>query len=129
MTSQRSSSIIALSVLVFLVAGCGSGSDFPVGSYEMEHNGTQWLMQFNDDGTWVGIYDGQVDAPEAAGTYTTDDDELTFETDDGCRAETGKATYTWIAEGDDLTFVVVGSDLCGGRLSLLDNVTYSVVNE
>lgn len=129
MHPQRSFSIIAVSVLVVLVAGCGSGSEFPAGSYEMEHNGTQWLMQFNDDGTWLGIYDGQMEAPEAAGTYTINNDELSFETDDGCGTETEEATYTWTVEGDDLTFSVVGADPCGGRRTLLHNVTYTAVDK
>ncbi|NNC41343.1 MAG: hypothetical protein HKN95_11710 [Acidimicrobiia bacterium] len=128
MTSQRRFLMIAMTVAFFMV-GCSSGTGFPTGSYEIEHNGRQWLMRFNDDGTWVGIYDGAVEEPEAAGRYTVDDDELTFDTDDGCIVAGEEATYTWISEGDDLTFRVVGSDPCSDRSILLAGKTYTRVEE
>lgn len=75
-------------------------------------------MGYSDDGTWVGIDDGQVDELEAAGTASISDHAFTFDTDDGC------------PEGTDgtLTFRVVGSASCGDRRTLMDDVTYTTTS-
>ena len=51
-----------------------------------------------------------------SGRVTIDGDEIEFHGSDLCE---GSGIYTWVVEGDTLTFTMVGTDPCSGRLEVL----------
>lgn len=56
------------------------------------------------------------------GEYTLDDDTLTFEVDSVCGEVAG--TYSWVREGEEVTFTLV-EDACGGRVLAFDGYVYA----
>jgi hypothetical protein len=56
------------------------------------------------------------------GTYSIDGDQLTWENDSFCKTVSEaaeSATYTWTADGDLLTMIVEGEDLCTVRVRVI----------
>ncbi len=51
-----------------------------------------------------------------SGRVTIDGDEIEFHGSDLCE---GSGIYTWVVEGDTLTFTMVGTDPCSGRSEVL----------
>ena len=98
----------------------GNTNEFPVGVYH--HPGStdaSGTIEFTSDGTFV-LADGDEIVTE--GTYSIDDDQLTWDTDSYCRnisADAESATYSWTQDGDLLTMTVEGEDLCIGRVDTI----------
>jgi hypothetical protein len=114
---------LILFLLLLSLLGCSSGPNFPVGTYEIDHHGKPWVMEFMDDGEWKGYYDGEL---YASGTYSISGHQLTFSTDDYCDELRPKpATYTWAYDDGLLTFQLVGEDPCLDRKTVVDNKTYT----
>jgi hypothetical protein len=109
-----------------LFAACGDDGDtteFPVGVYHQPGStDTSGTMEFKSDGTFV-LTDG-TETIVTSGTYSTDGDQFTWETDSYCRtvsAAAESATYTWTQDGDLLKMTVDGQDLCSDRVSLAES--------
>ena len=51
-----------------------------------------------------------------SGRVTIDGDDIEFHGSDLCE---GSGHYTWVVEGDTLTFTMVGTDPCSGRSEVL----------
>ena len=77
-------------------------------------------VQLSLRGIVYRIYRG---GDSASGTISVVGDEITFSGSSLCD---GVGTYTWLIEGESLTFTAAEpADPCGGRLPVLDGVTYS----
>ena len=62
-----------------------------------------------------GVHDPARPWP-GSGRVTIDGDEIEFHGSDLCE---GSGIYTWVVEGDTLTFTMVGTDPCSGRSEVL----------
>jgi hypothetical protein len=93
---------------------------FPTGVFVHERN-ESWVLQFNDDGTYLFFVNGVVDA---TGIYSTAGD-LYIETTDyvPCR-HARTATYRWAFDGRRLSFQLAGEDDCSPRRNSLDGVSW-----
>lgn len=61
-----------------------------------------------------------------SGSFTFADGLLTFDRSTVAgQGDCPNATYSWLLEGDELTFSVVGHDGCAIRADALDGVTYT----
>lgn len=77
-------------------------------------------IEYKSDDTYIGIDD--VGDAFTEGTYTTDGDEITFETDSYCEANAPGSTpetYTFEWDGEVLTFVDNPDDMCADRANTL----------
>jgi hypothetical protein len=93
---------------------------FPTGTFVHKTN-ESWMLQFNDDGTYLFLVNGAVDA---TGIYSIAGD-LYIETTDYAPCRHAKtATYRWAYDGRRLTFQLVGGDDCSPRQSSLDGVSW-----
>jgi hypothetical protein len=73
-------------------------------------------IEYKSDGTYVGIAPSGDTFTE--GTYTTDGDEITFETDSYCEANapgSNPVTYTFEWDGEVLSFGENPDDTCTDR--------------
>jgi hypothetical protein len=125
MNSRTARIAVTAIAMMGLFAACsddGDTSEFPVGVYhEPGSTDASGTMVFKSDGTFV-LTDG-TEAVVSQGTYSTDGDQFTWETDSYCRtvsADAESATYTWMQDGDLLKMTVDGEDLCSGRLSVIE---------
>jgi hypothetical protein len=93
---------------------------FPSGTF-VSKTDESWVLQFNDDGTYLFFANGVVDA---TGIYSITGD-LYIETTDYAPCRHAKtATYRWAYDGRRLTFQLVGEDDCSPRRSSLDGVSW-----
>ena len=113
---------IAISGLFAACSDNGDTSEFPVGVYgQPGSTDTSGTIEFKSDGTYVLLDDNEVMVSE--GTYSTDGDQLTWETDSYCKSvsdDAESATYTWTEDDDLLTMTVVGEDKCIGRVGVIE---------
>lgn len=93
---------------------------FPTGVF-VHQTEPSWVLQFNDDGTYLFFAHGVVDA---TGLYSIAGD-LYIETTDyvPCR-HARTATYRWAFDGRRLAFQLVGEDDCSPRRNSLDGVSW-----
>lgn len=61
-------------------------------------------------------------AGAATGQLSVEGDRITFSGSNLCE---GTGTYSWSLEGGAVTFTAVGTDPCGGRVDVLDGITYT----
>jgi hypothetical protein len=109
-------------VSVFLT-GCISKTQsaiFPTGKFVHPSN-ANWTLQYNDDGTYIFLVDDRVDA---TGTFRTQDNMYTDDTEYLPCKDARLATYSWEFDGKGLTFHLVGEDLCKDRRESLDGVAW-----
>ena len=120
---------VAIALAVSLVAGCGgggspspAGATFPTGKWAGTAGDIPYVMEFRSDGTWTITWrdpDNQEQTNE--GTYTADEDTVTFVTDAICDEQgyEDDGTYNWNYANDRL-MLTREKDLCPDRIGALD---------
>jgi len=97
---------------------------FPSGIF-VQKNHANWKLQFNADGSYVFLVNDQVDA---TGTYSIRDNLYTEETEFAPCKDACTASYTWEFDGKNLTFHLVGEDLCKDRRESLDGIPWIMLD-
>jgi hypothetical protein len=122
--SQRAYLIILGGIVLSLfLTGCKSttqSAKFPTGKFVHPLH-ANWTLQYNDDGTYVFLVDDRVDA---TGTFRTQVNMYTDDTEYPPCTDARLATYSWEFDGQGLAFHLVGEDLCDDRRESLDGVTW-----
>jgi major membrane immunogen (membrane-anchored lipoprotein) len=100
--------IACIMILAVTLSGC-SNKAFPTGTYTNSLGNTK---EYRDDGTFTLWYGGSV---VTIGTYSIENNEITFQDTYCDEQNSGSATYAWTYEDGKLSFEVIGEDLCDGR--------------
>ncbi len=121
-TNARILLLACLVIIMMACAGCQPKSSFPYGTYTSEDGIYQLVL--NEDVSFEFSYSksGRI---ISVGTFSVQDDELTWETDSYCdKIKPRQATYTWTFTDNILVFKVVGADICSSRHGVLVNNSY-----
>lgn len=118
---------LPLLILVFSLAGftgCGSTQDLLPGKYGTVHQGQTWVIDLQSDGSWTGIFGGEL---LTSGTYRLEGDKITWLSDSHCEGtgHPGAAAYRWRFQNGSLTFHSIGRDPCLSRNIILEDEVYS----
>jgi len=99
--------IACIMILALTLSAC-SNKAFPTGTYTHQNV----VVEYRDDGTFTNWFGDDV---MTIGTYSVENNEITFQ-DTYCDEQySGSATYAWTHEDGRLSFEVIGEDLCEGR--------------
>ena len=108
---------------ITLVTGCCAQVPvFPVGAYTARAMDQDFVLDFEKSGTYSAVLAG--DELITDGSYRPAASTITFAADPPC---TDEATYTWTLDGETLTFVVSGQDLCPERREYLQDTIYTCI--
>jgi hypothetical protein len=91
-------------------------SPIPMGTYSAKSG--DYILELGHDHSFA--FSKKNGAYNTLGTFSTNDKNITWETDSYCdKRNSGKATYAWYFEDDVLSFHVVGKDKCVARSAFL----------
>lgn len=117
--------IAMLGATMLVVTACTSGGDkteFPTGRFVHEQFDSH-VFEFDEDGTWR-YFEGNLEAPSVQGKYGVNGNLYTEMTHDYAPSAKIPVTYTWIYEGQKLTFHLWGEDVHVHRKGCYDGQTY-----
>lgn len=98
-----------------------TGTVLPTGKWTAQQDAL-WVLELRPDGTWTATAGASLDSQGeiSSGTYSTDNDMLTFLTDTLCTEQNAEqGTYSWTHANDQLT-LTVQSDTCMARVGAID---------
>jgi len=97
---------------------------FPIGIFTKDDVEGHWLLTFKADGSFTSRVNGLFMV--RVGIYTLQDDQITLEDDSSVCKGRGKGVYQWIAEGNQITFVVI-MDECNSRRITMGNSVWTAM--